>query len=437
MKKIIDLCLILICFIDNVFAAGGIAIVRDTEIESYLREISKPIFESAGLNSSDIKFYVVNNNSINAFVTGGQNIFVHTGTLTSFDTPDAALGIIAHETGHIAAGHLAKFNEQIKGTQVISIGSILLGVAALLSGMPELGQAVILGSFHTQQQSILNYTRGQEEAADNLATKYLNENNLSSVALLRSMDKFYRSELQYSNEMEYYSTHPLSRNRKQFIENKIKKEDFNNDEFNEKYSDKFNFVKAKILAYNGQVSNLETAFKDNSDYKKYAYAIINMNKNRMNESLNNVNYLITKYAHNPYFYELKGDIYLKTGDIQDALLSYKQADDMIKDNVLIKKMISFIIIKYKQYSMYQKAIDDLNYIVQNDPNDNGSLKLLAEVYYNNDNLSMSYLTLAKYYVNIGETEKANNYINLAKANTDDRTILSKIEDLKLTFNSDD
>lgn len=437
MKKFINILLILIFFANSAFAARNISIIRDTEIENYLKEISEPIFKSAGLNPSDIKFYIVNDNSINAFVTGGQNIFVHTGTLTSFDTPDAALGIIAHETAHIAAGHLAKFNEQIKDTQAISIGSILLGIGALIAGVPELGQAIIFGSFQAQQQSILNYTRGQEESADDLATKYLNENKLSSIALLMSMDRFYMNELQYSNEMEYYSTHPLSRNRRQFIENKIKKETFSDDGFNKKYKDKFNFIKAKILAYNkNQGNDIKIDVEKGSDYEKYANAIINMSSNRINNALNDANYLINKYSDNPYFYELKGDIYLKANDIKSALINYEKADNMIKDNTLIKKMISFIIIKYKQKDMYEKAINDLNYIVQNDVDDNGSLKLLAEAYYNDENLSMSYLTLAKYYVNIKDIGKAQNYMDLAKKNTNDEGILNRIEDLKLTMGKD-
>ncbi len=434
MKRVVGIFLLLIFFANASFAARSISIIRDTEIENYLREISEPILKSAGLNPNDIKFYIVNDNSINAFVTGGQNIFVHTGTLTSFDTPDAALGIIAHETGHIAAGHLAKFNEQIKGTQAISIGSILLGIGALIAGVPELGQAIIFGSFQAQQQSILNYTRSQEESADELATKYLNENKLSSVALLRSMNRFYMNELQYSNEMEYYSTHPLSRNRRQFIENKIKKETFSDDNFNKKYNDRFNFIKAKILAYNkNQGNDIKIDVKKGSDYERYANAIINMNANRINAALADADYLINKYKDNPYFYELKGDIYLKNNDIKNALANYEKADNMIKDNTLIKKMISFIIIKYRQKDMYEKAIDDLNYIVQNDSGDNGSLRLLAEAYYNNGNLAMSYLTLAKYYVNIKDIKKAQNYIDLARKNTEEASILNRIEDLKLTM----
>lgn len=432
MKSFLKYFLIFILTIQSSFAGNSISLIRDTEIENFLYEISSPIFKSAGLEPNDIKMYIVNDNAINAFVAGGQNIFVNTGTITSFDTPDAVLGIIAHETGHISAGHLARSSEQIGGIQNISIGAILLGIGALIAGVPELGQAIIFGGMQAQQQTILSYTRSQEEMADELATNYLNDNSLSSSALLHSMNKFYIDELSYSNNMEYYSTHPLSRNRKQFIENKIKKETVTNDNFNKKYGDAFNFVKYKILAYNNEIKIEDNT---NLDYQKYANAILYMNDNNTEKALQNVNYLIKKYKDNPYFYELKGDIYLKDNNIKEALNNFEIANKMIKNNVLIKKMIAFIIIKYDQKDSYNLAIENLNYVIQQDSYDNGALKLLAEVYYKNNDLSLSYLNLAKYYVNINQKEKADNYIKLALENTKDKNIINKIEDLKITLNN--
>lgn len=432
MKNIIKYFLLFLCFINNIFANEKISLIRDTEIENFLYEISLPIFKSANLNPNDIHFYIVNDNNINAFVMGGQNIFVNTGTIIDFDTPDALLGIIAHETGHISGGHLARFNEQIGSMQNISIGSILLGIGALIAGVPELGQAIIYAGLQTQQQTILSYTRGQEEMADELATKYLNENNLSASALLYSMNKFYIDELSYSNNMEYYSTHPLSRNRKQFIENKIKNEHYLNDNFNKKYQDKFNFVKYKILAYNNQIEIKNSS----SDYQKYANSIIYMKNNDIKKALSEINDLIRKYKNNPYFYELKGDIFLKNNNIKEALINYNIADNIIQNNTLIKKMIAFIIIKYDQQDLYQTAINNLNYISQKDTNDNSIFRLLAEVYYKNNETAMSYLNLSKYYVNLKKYDKANDYLKLALKNTSDKKIINQIDDLRLSINKE-
>ena len=432
MKKLLIILLSYFIIINFVLAQNRISLIRDTEIETFIKEISKPILISAGLNPDDINFYIVNDNNINAFVTGGQNIFINTGTLISFDTPDAVLGIIAHEIGHISAGHLAQFNEKIKGTQSIGIGSILAGIGAMLAGIPELGQAVIFGGLQIQQQNLLKYTRGQEEMADDLAVKYLHNNTLSANALLHSMNKFYQSELGYSNDIEYYLTHPLSKNRKRFIERKMQDENVkDNNIFNTKYKDRFNFIKTKILAYNNKLLNLNNTTKN--DYIIYANAIIAMNTNKYKEAFQHTEYLIHKYKNNPYFYELLGDIYLKQNQIHKALLNYNIADNIIKDNTLIKKMIAFIIIKYNQKNMYNIAINNLIFITNNDKDDLSSLKMLAEVYYKNNDLSLSYLTLAKYYEFKNEKSRVKEYIDLAKKNTTNKTILKKIEDFTITL----
>jgi predicted Zn-dependent protease len=185
MKKLLNFILIFIFFCNNsVFANNNISIIRDSEIENFLREILKPILISANLNPNDINYYVVDDDSINAFVMGGQNIFVNTGTLISFNTPDAILGILAHEVGHISVGHLSRFGNDTMGIQKMTIASILLGVGAMLVGVPEVGQTLIFGGAQVGTQSILKYTRAQENVADKLAVDYLHKNHLSANALL-------------------------------------------------------------------------------------------------------------------------------------------------------------------------------------------------------------------------------------------------------------
>jgi len=198
-----------------------LTIIRDTEIEDFLYEISRPIFTTAELNPDSIKFYIIQDKNINAFVAGGQNIFVNTGTLTHFDKPDALLGIIAHETGHIAGGHLAKISEEVANQQKFVAGSMIIGLLSLLAGSPEGMQASLLGGMHIGQQNILSYSRTQERSADQYAVHFLLANNLSPDALLKSMKEFKRDELNISDNTEYYTTHPLSKNRIQFIKANI------------------------------------------------------------------------------------------------------------------------------------------------------------------------------------------------------------------------
>jgi predicted Zn-dependent protease len=359
--------------------------VVDAEIENFLKEITEPLIKSSGLEMDSIKFFIVNDKNVNAFIFGGQNIFVNTGIFTTFDTPDALLGILSHEIGHIAAGHLTRYDAGTKSATNITFASILLSVGALLTGHPEIAQFTLLGGLSAGQQNVLKYTREQEEIADLIGIQLLEENNLSANALLISMNKFYKEQLDYSPQIEYFLTHPLSRNRKQFIETKVKEEhNLDNKIFNKKYDKKFNFIRAKILSYNRE--NYKNILKN--DYLIYANAI-------SNNSLKDIDYLIKKEPNNPYFYELKADILLRKNLIEKSLENYDVADKILVDNELIKKTIAYIIIKYKQKERYQDAINKLNftYLINNDYN---ILKLLAEAYHLNNEYAKSNETLLKY-----------------------------------------
>ena len=88
--------------------AKGLPLIRDAEIEGLLRLYTRPIFKAAGINPKSVKVYIINDSRINAFVAGGQRIFVNTGLITQSKTPNEVIGVLAHETGHIAGGHLAR-----------------------------------------------------------------------------------------------------------------------------------------------------------------------------------------------------------------------------------------------------------------------------------------------------------------------------------------
>ena len=92
--------------------AQGRKIIRDAEIENTIRAYSTPLFQSAGLSPSAVDIILIDDPSLNAFVAGGQRIFIHTGLLMRADNAQQVIGVIAHETGHIVGGHIAaRINE--------------------------------------------------------------------------------------------------------------------------------------------------------------------------------------------------------------------------------------------------------------------------------------------------------------------------------------
>src|SRR5690606_5661691 len=110
-------------------AQNAPTIIRDAELEAIIRTISTPIFEAAGLTEESVHTYVVHDKTLNAFVAGGQNVFVTTGLVMAADDVNQLIGVIAHETGHISGGHLARFHEGLKGASAVSILGMILGAA--------------------------------------------------------------------------------------------------------------------------------------------------------------------------------------------------------------------------------------------------------------------------------------------------------------------
>src|SRR5262249_46004648 len=109
---------------------GGIPLIRDAEIEQLLRDYSPPILQAAGLAQQNIHVIIINDRSFNAFVVDGQRIFVNAGALMESQTPNQIIGVLAHETGHIAGGHLSKLREQLAAAQTQSIIMLLLSAGA-------------------------------------------------------------------------------------------------------------------------------------------------------------------------------------------------------------------------------------------------------------------------------------------------------------------
>ena len=161
-----------------------VSLIRDAEIESTIREYATPIFQAAGITPSSVEIFLVNDDSLNAFVTPGMRMFINTGLLEKAETPEQVIGVIAHETGHIAAGHNLGRRDEYDRAGLTALAAYLLGLgAAILSGSPELGQATIMAGQDIAIKSFLSFTRGQESAADQAAVRYLDSAQMGPSGL--------------------------------------------------------------------------------------------------------------------------------------------------------------------------------------------------------------------------------------------------------------
>ncbi|MFN5720578.1 MAG: M48 family metallopeptidase, partial [Bradyrhizobium sp.] len=178
---------------------NGPPVLRDTESEQLLREYTRPILRAAGLEKQNIQIVIINDSSFNAFVADGRRIFVNYGVLLQSETPNQIIGVLAHETGHLAGGHLAKMREQLTQAQTQMIIAMLLGVGALAAGaggrgagngLSSAGAAAISAPQSVIQRTLLSYQRQQEENADRAGVKFLTATGQSARGMYETFKRF-------------------------------------------------------------------------------------------------------------------------------------------------------------------------------------------------------------------------------------------------------
>jgi predicted Zn-dependent protease len=195
--------------------AAAQSILRDSETEKLFADMSKPLIEAAQLDPKNVKIVLINDPEINAFVAGGQIVYVHSGLITSADNANQVQGVIAHELGHVAGGHVIRSGEGAKQATGISLLSLVLGGLAMAAGAGEaamgamaLGQQVAMGQF-------LAFTRAQETSADLAGVSYLSKAGISGQGSIQFFKKLQNQEYRlavYATD-SYNRTHPLSSER--------------------------------------------------------------------------------------------------------------------------------------------------------------------------------------------------------------------------------
>ncbi|WP_424934135.1 M48 family metalloprotease [Amaricoccus macauensis] len=204
--------------------ASALGLIRDAEIEETLDRISNPVFRAAALNPAIVRVYIVNDPEMNAFVAGGQNIFVHAGMLMSLETVDQLRAVIAHESGHIAGGHLARRNEALRGVRGAAVIGMLGAAAATLAGSPEAGIALASSSQQAINRQLLSHNRAEEAAADRMGLRYLAMSGSDPDAMLEVLRDFKSRDFQRSlSANRYATTHPIWSDRLSLIAEEAQK----------------------------------------------------------------------------------------------------------------------------------------------------------------------------------------------------------------------
>jgi len=412
--KALALFVILSLQITNAYAQS---LIRDTEIEETLREFSTPILRAGGLNPNSVDLYIVNDNSLNAFVTRGQNIFLHTGLILQSETPNQLKGVIAHEAGHIAGGHIVRSdygNRSAYGSWLIAAG---IGLAAILAGETQAGALVLGGSQQFAALDVLAYTRVNESAADQYAAQYMERTGQSGKGLIQFFEKFrYQEVLSNAKRYPYFRSHPLSSNRIDALREVVDESPYTETPDDADAVTKLDMTKAKLRGF---LDAPQTVFSyypisDDSDKAKYARAVAHYRSASLKSALNEINGLIERAPDNPYFHELKGQILYESGKGGDSIAPMERALELKPDAALFQIALAQAYLEKNNREDTDEAIRLLKSSLQKEPQNSAAWYYLSQGYGNLNQDALAKYAVAEQSFAMGDFQRARSFAQRAQ-----------------------
>lgn len=330
--------LALVFVIAHAALAQGIALLRDDEIEGTIRAMADPIFQAAGLDAKAIRVYIVNDPRLNAFVAGGQNLFLNAGLLIRTENPQQVEGVIAHESGHIAGGHLSRVVEAQSNASAEAIIGALLGAAAAVAGAPQVGTAIIAGGLTLGQRNLLAFSRTQEQAADQGAVTFLGRLGQPPTGLLEFLDILARQDAQtVRNADVFLRTHPLTSDRVNRLREEVERSPHRGWAPSAASVEAHARLRAKLVAFlDPPAAVLQRYATDDSVAGRYARAIALYRKPDLAKALEVIDGLIASEPNNAWFYELKGQMLFESGRVAEAIGPYREAQRRAPRAVMVR-----------------------------------------------------------------------------------------------------
>ncbi|MDQ7018674.1 MAG: M48 family metalloprotease [Robiginitomaculum sp.] len=391
-------------------------IIRDAEIEAVIRDWSDPIFKAAGLRAEDINIHIINDGSMNAFVTRGQNMFLHTGIILNAETPNELIGVIAHETGHMAGGHLARSDDAMSKAMRPMILTMGLGILAAIAGAPDAGAAIMSSAQKNGTVTFFAYTRVLEASTDQAAENFLEATGQSGKGLLDFFQRFrYNEVFSGATKYPYFLSHPLSSQRINALQARVEASPYKDVVDSPEDQHKLDMIKAKIIGF---LKPPETTFNlypesDTSEPARYARAIAHHQAASTKIALKEMGDLLKEEPDNPYFNEFYGQILFESAQAQKALPYHQRAVDLRPDSPLLRLNLAQALIATDTPENVNKAVKELKKVLAREPDNGFAWYELSIAYERQDKTALAKLATAEQAYAMGDYMRARSFAQRA------------------------
>ena len=395
------LMLLLLSFAAMSRPAAAQSLLRDAETETLFRDMSRPIIEGAGLSPNNVQIVLVGDPSVNAFVAGGQIVYIHSGLISEASSANEVQGVIAHELGHITGGHIIRMGEGVRMAVGIQLLSLLLGAAAIAAGAGNAGAGILAAGQQAAMGKFLAYTRTQESSSDQAGASFLSKAGISGKGSLAFFKKLQNQEFRLAipQEDSYARTHPLTGERMQMLENLYQKDPAWDKPTDPALEARFQRVKAKLMGY---VSDPKQTFvqypeTDKSIPARYARAYAWHKSAHPEKADAEVRALLEARPNDPYFLELQGQILLESGRPDEALASLRRAVALAPDQPLISALLGHALIATEDRDNFTEAKQVLKSAVGRDNSNPFAWYQLGIVYDREGDQARASLATAERY----------------------------------------
>jgi predicted Zn-dependent protease len=394
----------------SAFGAGGLSMIRDTEIENTIRAYAAPLLSAAGLEPDAFHVHLVNSTELNAFVAQGQRLFITTGLLRRSRNADQVIAVMAHEIGHIAGGHLARLKGALDDASTAAMITQVLGLAiGVLSRQGGAAIAVGGGGQHVIERSLLSYSRGQEQAADQAAVSFLDQAGLSSRGMAQFLNILANQEFLHSSRQEaYVRTHPLTRERVRFAKRHFQKSRFANAQTPRRFIIAHELMVAKLNGFMGSPPQVLMQYKesDHSVSARYARTIAEYRNFNLEAAVPMIDALIAEHPRNPYFFELKGQMLFENARIDEALIAYRESVRLLPRAPLLRTSLAHAMLESNRPELLDEALAHANEALRVDRFVPLAWRLAGTVYGRKGQMGRSAWALAEYNLLIGRSKLA-------------------------------
>ena len=386
------------------------SILRDAETEAFFDEISAPLIAAAGLDPNNVEIILINDKSINAFVAGGQAVYVHSGLIDAATSANEVQGVIAHELGHVVGGHAVRYDEGASVASGISIASLIIAAAAIAAGAGEAGMGILSAGQQAAMGKFLAFSRGQEGTADAAGAQYLSKAGISgrgSITFFKKLQNF-EFRLGIPQEDSYGRTHPLSGERIAVLQDTYSVDPAWSAPLNPKWESDFKRIKAKLTGY---LADPTATLRDYPETDKsvpaqyaraYAWHKSAYPQKALDESLT----LVASAPDDPYFLELYGQILLESGHPTEAIVPLRKAVSLTGNQPLIAAIFGHALIATDNKAQLDEAAQVLKAAVSKDNQNPFAWYQLGVVYEQKGDTARAALASAERYLMEGAPQLA-------------------------------